>query len=70
MPLSTEFVVAPMEAVVRLEVAQPVDHVEHREAQREESSGDLVNSEGIRMTNKRQFPYFHLVDQMSDTCEK
>ena len=46
MPLSTELVVAPMEAVVCLEVAQPVDHVEHREAQREQSSGDLVNPEG------------------------
>ena len=70
MPFPTELVIAPVEAVVRLEVAQPVNHVEYREAQGEESSGDLVNSEGNTYDDKRQFPYFHLVDQMSDTCEK
>ena len=43
MPFSTELVITPVEGVVRLEVADPVDHVEHSEAQREESSGDLVN---------------------------
>ena len=45
MSFSTELVVVPMEAVVSLEVAHPVDQVEHREAQREQSSGNLVNSE-------------------------
>ena len=66
MPFSAELVIAPVEAVVSLEVAHPVDHhhhhhrhrrhhhlevahpvdqVEHREAQREQSSGNLVNSE-------------------------
>ena len=45
MPFPTELVVAPMEAVVRLEVAQPVDHVEHCEAEGEEGAGNLVNSE-------------------------
>ena len=43
MPFSTELVITPVEGVVRLEVADPVDHVEHSEAQGEESSGDLVN---------------------------
>ena len=45
MPFSAELVIAPVEAVVSLEVAHPVDQVEHREAQREQSSGNLVNSE-------------------------
>ena len=45
MSFSTELVITPVKAVVCLKVAQPVDHVEHCEAQREESSGNLVNSE-------------------------
>jgi len=43
MPFSTELVITPVEGVVRLEVGDPVDHIEHSEAQGEESSGDLVN---------------------------